>query len=76
MKNSKLLDDIRQVIRMKHYSIRTEKSYLEWAKRYILFNHKKHPLDMGANEINKYLCYLAVKCKVAASTQNQALNAI
>ena len=76
MPEKKLLDEIREVIRMKHYSIRTEKSYVDWAKRYVLFHNKKHPLEMGENEINAYLTFLAVKAKVAASTQSQALNAL
>ncbi len=76
MPGSKILEQIKEQIRIKHYSIRTEKSYVEWAKRFIIFNNKKHPLKMGEKEINDYLTFLAVKAKVAASTQNQALNAI
>jgi integron integrase len=76
MSNKKLLHQIRDIIRAKHLSIRTEKTYLQWIKRFILYHHKRHPINMGAQEINQYLTYLAVKAKVAASTQNQALNAI
>ena len=72
----KLLDQVRQVIRKKHYSIRTEQAYVQWIKRFILFNNKRHPKDMGEKEISTYISYLAVQEKVAASTQNQALNAI
>ena len=72
----KLLDQVRHVIRKKHYSIRTEQAYTDWIKRFILFHGKKHPKDMGESEISKYISYLAVKRNVAASTQNQALNSI
>ena len=72
----KLLDQVRNKIRIRHYSIRTEKAYLDWIKRYILFHQKKHPEDMGATEVEAFLTYLAVKLNVAASTQNQALNAL
>lgn len=72
----KLLDQVRDKIRLRHYSIRTEQSYLDWTKRYILFHNKKHPKDMGAPQVEAFLTHLAVKRNVAASTQNQALNAI
>ena len=72
----KLLDQMRHKIRLKHYSIRTEKSYVSWARRFILFHGKKHPIDMGRKEIESFLTDLAVKGKVSASTQNQAFNAI
>ena len=72
----KLLDQVRHVIRKRHYSIRTEQAYTDWIKRFILFHEKKHPKDMGESEISKYISYLAVKRNVAASTQNQALNSI
>ena len=72
----KLLDQVRHVIRKKHYSIRTEQAYTNWIKRFILFNNKRHPKDMGEREISQYISYLAVKRNVAASTQNQALNAV
>ena len=72
----KLLDRVRDRIRLKHYSIRTERSYTSWIKRFILFHNKKHPKDMGVAEIEEFLTHLAVKKNVAQSTQNQALNAI
>jgi integron integrase len=73
---SKLLGEMRNLIRRKHYSIRTEQAYLEWAKRFILFHGKRHPNEIGEPEIVAFLNHLAVKRKVAASTQNQALNAL
>jgi integron integrase len=73
---SKLLDQARDKIRLKHYSYKTEKCYVEWMKRYILFNNKRHPAEMGVIEIEKYLTYLAKDDHVSASTQNQALHAI
>ncbi|MBW1821588.1 MAG: phage integrase N-terminal SAM-like domain-containing protein, partial [Deltaproteobacteria bacterium] len=72
----KLLDLVRQKIRLKHYSIRTEESYVSWIKRFIFFHDKKHPKDMGKEEIEAFLTDLAINGKVAASTQNQALNAL
>ena len=72
----RLIDQVRHVIRKKHYSIRTEQAYTDWIKKFILFHRKKHPGDMGESEISKYISYLAVKRNGAASTQNQALNAI
>jgi len=72
----KLLDQVRHVIRKKHYSIRTEQAYINWIKRFILFNDKRHPKDMGEREISQYISHLAVKRNVSASTQNQALNAV
>jgi len=72
----KLLDQVRNLIRVKHYSIRTENAYTKWITRFILFNNKKHPNEMGENEIRQFLTYLAVKNNVSASTQNQALNAL
>jgi integron integrase len=73
---SKLLDDIRDAIRVRHYSLRTEEAYLKWIKQYILFHKKRHPIEMGEAEINAFLTHLAVKQNIAASTQNQALCAI
>jgi len=72
----KLLDRVRVLCRRKHYSIRTEQAYVDWTRRFILFHRKKHPNDMGAIEVRQFLEYLAVKRNVAASTQNQALNAL
>lgn len=71
-----LLDQVRDVIRKKHYSIRTEQAYVERVKRFVLFHNKRHPKYMGEKEISEYLSHLATEQKVAASTQNQALNAI
>jgi integron integrase len=62
--------------RTRHYSIRTEDSYCDWARRFILFHGKRHPSEMGVPEINAFLSHLAVSGQVAASTQNQALNAL
>jgi len=73
---SKLLGAMRDLIRRKHYSIRTEQAYLEWAKRYILFHAKRHPQEMGEAQIVAFLNHLAVDRQVAAATQNQALNAL
>jgi integron integrase len=72
----KLLDRVRDVIRLKHYSIRTEESYGDWIKRYILFHDKRHPIEMDVAEIEAFLTHLAVDRRVAASTQNQALSAL
>ncbi len=64
----KLLEQVSDIIRLKHYSYKTEKSYLYWTKRYILFHKKRHPREMGAKEIEAFLTYLAVEENVAAST--------
>jgi len=72
----KLLDQVRDRIRVKHYSIRTEKLYAQWIKRFILFHSKRHPLEMGAREVEAFLTHLAVEGHVSASTQNQALSAL
>jgi integron integrase len=72
----KLLDQVRYAIRTKHYSLRTEESYIQWIRRFILFHNKRHPKDMGAEEVGQFLSDLAVTHHVAASTQNQALSAI
>ena len=72
----KLLDEVRDFIRMKHYSIRTEEAYLSWIKRYILFHNKRHPKEMGKPEIEAFLSHLATDLNVASSTQNQAFNAL
>lgn len=71
-----LLDQVRMTIRKKHYSIRTEQAYVKWTRDYILFHGKRHPTEMGEPEINSFLSSLASTKRVAASTQNQALNAI
>lgn len=71
----KLLDPLRAAIRVKHYSRRTEDTYVNWVKRYICFHNERHPKDMGAPEIAAFLTDLAVNGNVAAVTQNQALSA-
>jgi integron integrase len=72
----KLLDHVRQAIRTRHYSYMTEKAYVGWIKRFIFFNNKRHPMEMGETEIAQFLSSLASDSHVSASTQNQALNAI
>ena len=74
--DKKLLDRVRDAIRLKHYSIRTEQAYVNWIKRYIYFHGVRHPAEMGAPEIQAFLTHLAVDQNVAASTQNQALSAL
>src|SRR5229473_2075614 len=66
----KLLDQLSEVMRFKHYSIRTETTYREWVKRYIFFHGKRHPRDMGSMEVSRFLSDLAVTRHVAAATQN------
>jgi hypothetical protein len=68
----KLLEQVSEVMRFKHYSFRTETTYREWIRRFILFHGKRHPREMGAVEVERFLSDLAVTRKVAASTQNQA----
>jgi integron integrase len=72
----RLLDRVREALRTRHYSRRTEEAYVAWIRRYILFHGKRHPGEMGAPEITRFLTALAVERKVAASTQNQALGAL
>jgi len=72
----KLLDQVSDAIRVKHYSLRTEQTYKEWITRYILFHKKRHPREMGAGEIQSFITYLAVERHLAASSQNQALSAV
>lgn len=72
----RLLDQVREQIRLRHYSIRTEAVYLEWVKRYIRFHKYRHPQEMGGPEVETFLSDLAVRRDVSASTQNQALSAI
>ena len=73
---AKLLDQVREVLRVKHYALRTEEVYVLWIKRYIFFHQKRHPREMGASEVQAFLSDLAVRQHVSASTQNQALNAL
>ena len=75
-KEPRLLDRVRESIRTKHYSIRTEQACVDWIRRYILFHGKRHPEEMGKAEIEAFLTYLAVNRNVAASTQNQAFSAL
>jgi integron integrase len=72
----RLLDRVREAIRARHYSRRTEKAYVAWIRRYILFHGKRHPLEMGGPEVTRFLTSLAVEGHVAGSTQNQALSAL
>lgn len=72
----RLLDQVRRHLRVKHYSIRTEQAYVDWIRRFILFHSKRHPREMGENEIGAFLTHLAANRHVAASTQNQALSAL
>ena len=71
-----LLEQVRQAIRLRHYSPRTEKAYVHWVRRFVLFHQKRHPREMGQAEIREFLSDLAVRHRVAASTQNQALSAL
>ena len=73
---SPLLEQVRRCLRLRHYSIRTEQAYVQWIKRFILFHGKRHPAEMGADEIRHFLSHLASDGSVAASTQNQALSAL
>lgn len=76
MTTPRLLDQVRDAIRVRHYSRRTEDTYVHWVRRFILFHAKRHPREMGEREITAFLTYLAVRKNVAASTQNQALSAL
>jgi len=73
---SKFLDQVRAVLRTRHYSYRTEKTYIQWILQFIRFHDIKHPNKMGAAEVEAFLTHLAVERNVAASTQNQALAAL
>jgi integron integrase len=72
----KLLDQVRDVIRRKHYSIRTEQAYIDWIRRFIIYHGKRHPGEMAEEEVAQFLTHLARHLNVAASTQNQALSAL
>ncbi|MGH7772991.1 MAG: phage integrase N-terminal SAM-like domain-containing protein [Candidatus Binatia bacterium] len=72
----KLLDQVRQAIRTRHYSYMTEKAYVGWTKRFIFFHNKRHPAEMGETEIARFLSSLATNSHVSSSTQNQAFNAL
>ncbi|HWS88661.1 MAG TPA: integron integrase [Pyrinomonadaceae bacterium] len=73
---SRLLDQVREAVRTRHYSIRTEEAYIRWVRQYILFCGKRHPSELGAAEVSAFISHLAVERKVAASTQTQALSAL
>jgi len=75
-KKPMLLEVVRQRIRLKHYSHRTEKSYVHWIRRFVFFHNRRHPRELGKPEIEAFLTHLAVDRKVSASTQNQAFNAL
>jgi integron integrase len=72
----KLLDQLREELRLKHYSYRTEQAYVDWVRHFILFHNKRHPAEMGAPEIRAFLAHLAQERNISASTQNQALSAV
>lgn len=72
----KLLDLVRETLRLKHYALRTEEAYVHWIRRFILFHNKRHPREMGIPEIRAFLAHLATEDHVAASTQTQALSAL
>ncbi len=76
MNKPRLIDQTRNVMRLHHYSIRTEETYIQWIKRFIFFHNKRHPKEMGEKEIRSFLTHLAVDKHVSASIQNQALSAI
>ena len=72
----KLLDPVRDAIRVKHYARNTEQAYVYWIKKYILFQNKRHPKEMGTVEVQAFLTHLALEEHISASTQNQALSAL
>ena len=75
-RKKKLLDQVRDKVRLKHYSLKTERSYIGWIKRYIIFHNKRHPLTMGKEEIESFLSWLAADQGVSPTTQNQAFSAL
>ncbi len=76
MARSKILEDVRDTLRLRHYSYRTEKSSVHWIRKFILFHKKRHPAEMGKDEIRNFLTFLARQTKDSASTQNQALSVL
>lgn len=76
MPEKKLMEQVKDILRAKHYSPRTEETYTDWIKRYIIFHEKRHPKEIGEKEIQTFITYLATELKLAASSQNQALSAI
>src|SRR5205814_8745950 len=75
-KTKRLLERVRDVIRLKHYSLRTERTYCDWIERFIRFHQMRHPSEMGAADVGAFLTHLARDGNVSASTQNQALSAL
>ena len=75
-RRSEFLESVRAAVRVRHYSYRTEQEYVHWIRRFILFHGKRHPREMGEPEVARFLSYLASERRVAASTQDQALNAL
>jgi Phage integrase, N-terminal SAM-like domain len=75
-KPKKLLDQVRDVMRLKHYSLRTERSYCDWIARFIRYHNKRHPREMAEPELTAFLTHLVRDGNVAALTQNQALSAL
>ncbi len=75
-KSTRLIDQVREVLRYHHYSIRTEKTYVQWIIKFIKFNDTRHPKEMGKDEIERFLSHLAINRNVAAATQRQAMNAV
>jgi integron integrase len=76
MAEKKLLDQVADALHVKHYSYRTEQTYVDWIRRYILFHNKRHPREMGETEVQAFITYLATERNLSASSQNQALSAI
>src|SRR5687767_11761167 len=76
MEKPRFLDEVRRLLRLRHYSIRTEQAYIGWIRRFILFHGKRHPAEMGPDEVVAFLTHLAVEQQVSASTQMQALSAL
>src|SRR5215510_11320550 len=72
----KLLEEVQNILRSRHYSYRTEGSYLDWIRQYIILHGKRHPAEMGPTEVSKSLTHLTINRRVAASTQNRALPAL
>jgi len=73
MTKPRLIDQVRGILRLNHYSIRTEESYIQWIKRFIFFHNKRHPKKMSEEDVTAFLTHLAVDKHVSASTKNQAL---
>src|SRR6266487_5765547 len=76
MNKPRLFDEVRTVARLRHFSIRTEQSYVNWIRRFILFHYKRHPREMGEPDIRAFISHLAVEGGISASTQTVALSAL